>query len=872
MDMMHESLLKINAATPMMQQYLSIKAGYPDILVFYRMGDFYELFFDDAIKAAPILDIALTKRGKHIEQDIPMCGVPAHSYEPYLEKLIKSGFKVAICEQLETPEQAKKRGNKSVVRREIIRIATPGTIIEDSLLNAMEANYLASITEIANKLAISWADISTGEFLVSSTSPGTLLSDLSRINPKEILIADKLYARQDIAPSLDNWKNNITTYAPSFFEKARTERKIQGFYQLSSLEILGDLDQSAISACGAMLEYIEMTQKSSLPRMRLPKFFYTQHVMTIDAATRNNLELVRTLSGQYQGSLLSVIRKTVSNSGSRLLINYLSAPLINKEAINARLDMIQFFIEQSDIRGRLREILFSTPDIERSLSRICMFKGALRDLISIRTGLEKIEATSYALESIKSEVPQSLVPHIQGLYNHDQLYIKLKEALKDEVGIWVEDGNFIKNGYDPQLDKLRYTHENCEGLKEELREKYRKETNINNLKISENNIIGFYIEVTSLHSSKVPDYFIHRQTLSGIVRYTTRELKELEANIVNAKELALKREIEIFNELVKDIISEADKITLSVQSLAAFDVFTSLAELAFLNNYVRPQITEDFVFVIKDGRHPVVEAYTAKNNFIPNDTNIDDKERVWLITGPNMAGKSTFLRQNALIAILAQMGSYVPAGEAHIGIVDRIFSRVGAADDLARGQSTFMVEMLETATILHNATPKSLVILDEIGRGTATFDGLSIAWAVLEYLCNVNKCRAFFATHYHELTSLSKDLEAISCHTMKVKEWQGDIVFLHEVEKGTADKSYGIHVAKLAGIPKPVIERAKEILATLERGDHGKSLAKLANDLPLFIANNKEPNDNLRETLKNINPDQLSPKEALDLIYKLKEL
>lgn len=875
-----------SAVTPMMQQYLATKAQYEDCLLFYRMGDFYELFFQDALDAAEILDIALTKRGTHNGQPIAMCGVPERAYEQYLHKLIESGRRVAVCEQMEKPEEAKKRGYKAVVRREVVRIITPGTIIEESLLDARDTNYLASLVKMGGDLALSWIDISTGEFRASLTSVNTLASDLARLAPKEILLADKLFIDADLSNILRQHRAALTPHAANLFDFMRTENRLKSFFGLAQTDGLGDFTNAEIAACGSLIEYVELTQKGNLPRLETPKQFKASNFMAIDAATRRNLEITTTLAGDKKGSLLNVIDRTITGCGARLLANYISSPLTNPEAISGRLDMVQFFVENDAVRTNLRAILKRIPDIERALSRICMDKAGPRDLAAIRNGLAESLMVSEVLEYSGAELPSGITTYLRGLGNHDSLVSKLREALREEItGGLAREGGYIADGYHSKLDEMRGLRDNGQSKVIELREKYRVETGVNGLKITHNNVLGFFVEVTPMHSGKITDEkFIHRQTLGSAVRYTTAELRQLESDILNAREHSLRLELMLFEELAEDIKKSAETIYLAAQSIAGIDVMSALGEIAIEHGYNRPYVDDSLAFNIKGGRHPVVEAgLEGDGKFIKNDADISGSQRLWLLTGPNMAGKSTYLRQNALIAILAQIGSFVPADSAHIGAVDKVFSRVGASDDLARGRSTFMVEMVETAAILNNSSAKSLVILDEIGRGTATYDGLSIAWAVVEYLHNTCRCRGLFATHYHELTSLKEQLPSLACYTMKVKEWNGKVIFMHEVVKGAADRSYGIHVAELAGLPAAVTKRARKVLEVLQEADGGSARAKLTGELPLFAApvqHLAEHSSELVEVdkraeeiitkLDNTNVDELSPKEAIEFLYRLK--
>lgn len=861
----------ISGATPAMAQYLKLKAAHQDYVLFYRMGDFYELFFDDAVKASQILDIALTKRGKHVGEDVPMCGVPVHSHDVYLERLIQSGCKVAICEQMEDPAEAKKRGYKAVVHRDVVRIVTPGTITEETLLDARQSNYLAGLAKHGDELALSWLDISTGEFHTSAVTIATLPTELARISPRELLVADTLAN----LPALEDWKHKLTIQPASIFDVRRNERLLKETYAVTSLEAFGDFDPSMLSACGALLDYVRLTQKTTLPRLDPPRRQHAAEHMQIDAASIRNLELMFTLSGERRGSLFSVIDETVTSAGARLLASYLVAPLTDTNRIRARHDNVEHLFASAELRATIRAWLKQSADIERALSRLCLGRGGPRDLLAIACGLESAHRVRIALEK-ENELPVGLEYIRDHSGGHETLIETLKFAIKTDCGLLARDGNFIAERYSAALDEFRSLRDESKRLIASLQQRYIEQTGIHILKIRHNNVLGYHIEITQAHQGKVTPDFIHRQTLANNLRYTTTELGELERKIGEAADKALKLELELFAELVALVLKSQDKIVGTARAMAAIDVFSALAELAVQRRYVRPTMDDSAAFDIDGGRHPVVEAALQKSgreNFIGNSCNLASNQRLWLLTGPNMAGKSTFLRQNALIAILAQMGSFVPATSAHIGIIDKCFSRVGAADDLARGRSTFMVEMVETATILHQATEKSLVILDEIGRGTATFDGLSIAWATIEHLHNNITCRTLFATHYHELTSLTDSLAALSCHSMKVKEWKGDLVFLHEVTEGAADRSYGIHVAKLAGLPSNVLTRAADILHELEKQQIGAK--HLPASLPLFSYSQPAAAPAASpalDELKSLSPDTLTPKQALDILYKLKDM
>ncbi|MDZ4380859.1 MAG: DNA mismatch repair protein MutS [Parvibaculum sp.] len=899
-------------ATPMIAQFLEIKGDWPGVLLFYRMGDFYELFFDDAVAASGALDIALTKRGKHLGEDIPMCGVPVHSHEAYLERLIRKGFKVAVCEQTEDPAEAKKRGGKSVVARAVRRLVTPGTLTEDTLLDARAHNYLAAVAKTGSEgdLGLAWVEVSTGEFAVTSVSPSALGAELARLSPGELLVPEGFAANENLATP----GATLTRLPPVRFDSGNAERRLKSRFAVQALDGFGAFSRAELGAMGALLDYIELTQVGRMPALAAPRRLAAADTMAIDAATRANLELVRTLQGETAGSLLAVIDRTVTGAGARELGRRLSAPLTDPAAINRRLDAVEWLVEARDVRRDLRAALKSAPDIARALSRLSLGRGGPRDLAAIRDGL----AAAHALVRALDAAPPSLLPLPEGIAREcaamDKAALPLKERLAaklaDELPLIARDGGFIARGASAELDETRSLRDDARKLIAGLQARYAEETGIAALKVRHNNVLGYYIEVPPRHGEKLlpPPFsgtYIHRQTMANAMRFTTPELASLASRIAEAAGRAVEIELALFEDLVAAALAEAPVLSRAAEALAALDVAAALAALAVERRHVRPLVDASLAFRVVAGRHPVVEAALAKTGepFVPNDCDLsadnsaeqgaqrsgDEPDRqqsssrgdmpksLWLLTGPNMAGKSTFLRQNALIAIMAQMGAFVPADEAHIGVIDRLFSRVGAADDLARGRSTFMVEMVETAAILNQAGPRSLVILDEIGRGTATFDGLSIAWAAVEHLHDVNRSRALFATHYHELTVLTEKLGHLANATMKVKEWKGDVVFLHEVGPGAADRSYGIQVAKLAGLPPTVIARAQSVLAALEKGNTREARAKLIDDLPLFSATAKPQAPQTEESaveteLKNLNPDELTPKEALELIYKLRGL
>ena len=871
---------EIDDATPLMAQYLAIKAENPDSLLFYRMGDFYELFFDDAVAAAAALDIMLTKRGKHNGADIQMCGVPVHAADTYLQRLIRKGFRVAVCEQLEDPAAAKRRGAKAVVKRDVIRVVTPGTLTEDSLLDARRHNYLAALAEVRGALGLAWVDVSTGAFSVEGPPEASLAAALARLEPGEILVPDRMLQTPALFELFAQWKSRLTPLPAARFESEGGRRRLEMLYGVAALDGFGEFSRAEVAACGALVDYIELTQKGRIPRLSPPRRELAGAVMEIDPATRRNLELHETLTGERNGSLLSVIDRTVTGAGGRLLAQRLAAPLTDPAEIARRLDAVEFFVHEETLRKALRTLLSRAPDIERALSRLSVGRGGPRDLAGIREGLARAAETRAALSETQ-RLPDALQEATRDLGHHAALIDRLARALRPDPPILTRDGGFIAEGYAAELDELRTLRDESRQLIANLQAKYARDTGIASLKIRHNNVIGYFIEITSTHADKISAgdrLFIQRQSMANAVRYTTTELSELQSKIDRAADQALALELQLFEDLVKEATARAEPIALAADALARIDVAAGLAELAATRRYARPLVDNSRVFAIAAGRHPVVEAALATSHapdFVVNGCDLAPAQRLWLVTGPNMAGKSTFLRQNALIAILAQMGSFVPAEAAEIGIVDRLFSRVGAADDLARGRSTFMVEMLETAAILNLATDRSLVILDEIGRGTATFDGLSIAWATLEHLHEANRCRALFATHYHELTALAVRLDALSPHTMRIKEWQSEVVFLHEVIAGAADRSYGIHVAKLAGLPSSVIARAEEVLATLERGEQSGAVTKLVDDLPLFSVTARtspksESKSAVEDALAAVNPDELTPISALELIYRLK--
>jgi len=882
----------VSAPTPMMAQYLEIKQQNPGSLLFYRMGDFYELFFEDAEKASAALDITLTKRGKHLGEDIPMCGVPVHAAEGYLQRLIRSGFKVAICEQTEDPKEAKKRGSKAVVRREIVRLVTPGTLTEDTLLDARAHNYLASLAVLrgGSELGLAWVDMSTGDFHVLQSEQKDLSALLARLEPGELLCADSILALPDFTEMLSGFEDRITPLPKVQFNSETGARRLAEIFKVQALDAFGSFGKAELAACGAAVGYIELTQVGKLPALKPPKLHRMTSVMAMDAATRNNLELIKTMSGERKGSLLGTIDRTITGAGARALQHRLVGPLTDVDTIQARHDDVAYLVERRDLREDLRAALRLAPDIERALSRLHLGRGGPRDLAAIRDGLAQAAVMRGRLASDDnplSALTRNFIAITENLGDHSALVGRLTEALAAELPLQARDGGFVAPGFHAPLDDTRRLRDESRQVIAGMQAKYAELAEVKTLKVRHNNVLGYFIEVTAQHTDKflaqpLSETFIHRQTLANNVRFTTVELSELDTKISRARDQALAMELDVFAGLVDDVLKRTEQIRLSAEAVAALDVASALAELAVEEKYVRPHLDNSETLMIKGGRHPVVEAALNRQGetpFVANDCVLgtdEDLKRIWLVTGPNMAGKSTFLRQNALIVILAQMGSFVPADNARIGIVDRLFSRVGAADDLARGRSTFMVEMVETAAILNQAGSKALVILDEVGRGTATFDGLSIAWAAVEHLHEVNHSRALFATHYHEMTTLTDQLPCLGNVTMKVKEWDGDVIFLHEVAQGSADRSYGIQVAKLAGLPSAVIARAREVLEHLEETARKDSSGPMMDDLPLFAAEIKDPPvqrvSQVEEALEEIHPDDLSPREAMEVLYRLKAL
>jgi DNA mismatch repair protein MutS len=878
-------------ASPVMQQYFDAKARQPDALVFFRMGDFYELFFEDAQKAAAALGITLTARGNHGGAPIPMAGVPVHAAEAYLAKLIRAGFKVSVCEQVEDPSEAKKRGSKSIVRREVVRVVTPGTLTEDGLLDSRGANRLAAIAVRGGQAAVASVEISTGEVECLATGIGGLASALAALAPSEILVPDRLFADEQVSAALKAAGGFVQPLPQALAEPSASEQRLKRLYGVDTLDGFGQLSGAEISALGLIAAHLETTQAGKLPALSAPRRAGEADVMAIDPATRNSLEIERSTSGARDGSLLAAIDRTVTAPGARLLAARLARPLLDPAAIDVRLDAVAWFCAHRPQRRVLRETLQGLGDMARALSRLALGRGGPRDLGCLRDGL----ATGAAIAASFGKTPDPLVPPpaevAEALSSLDVARHADLSAFRDllasglgtELPALTRDGGFVGDGVRPELDQARSLRDDSRRVIAQLEARLGAESGVA-LKVRHNAVLGYFVETTAkaaepLMAPPLNATFIHRQTLANQVRFTTVELAELDAKIAQAAERALAIEVETFEAWRDAAIRVAAEIQAAAFAAATLDVAAGVAEWAEDVGATRPQVDRSSAFEAEAARHPVVEAAVrrAGDAFTPNDCRLDGAgaggPRLAIVTGPNMAGKSTFLRQNALLAVLAQAGCFVPAKRLRLGVVDRLFSRVGAGDDLARGRSTFMLEMVETAAILTQATPRSLVILDEIGRGTATYDGLAIAWACAEALHETNRCRALFATHYHELAVLEGRLAYVANLSLRAKEWNGDLIFLHEAGPGPADRSYGVQVAKLAGVPGAVVARARDVLERLER--EAGAPAHLE-DLPLFAAV-AEPAakfgpSQVEEALKGFDLDGMSPREAMDALYKLKGL
>lgn len=855
-------------ATPMMSQYLASKAECQDCLLLFRLGDFYELFFEDAQVASSTLNIVLTHRGKTQNgEDIPMCGIPVATVDNYVSRLIKAGHKVAICEQLEDPKEAKKRGYKAVVKRAVTRIISAGTLVEDDLLTYNKNNFLMSVVPICKKrkdkidqISFALIDISTGDFLVNTVEYSEISSVLENYAPKEILISSDF---DDLAKYINKFSDATITKLPaSKFNPSIEKARLEKYFNVSTLDSFELSSGAELACCGSVLEYLIITQKDNLRVLPIPKKIMINNYLIIDANTSKSLEIMSGNGLESNYTLLQALDKTKTAFGARMLATRISMPVVDINLLKKRQECVKFFIENEDLLNKIRETLAQCPDFERSINRIRFNKFSPRDMENIRDAL-------VVSEQIREIVSDKDIP-CEG--NHDFKYLrnfsKLRECLrKSLVEKYQPSGDLIAEGYSPDLDKLRYMKNHSEDLMMKLQEKYIYQTGINTLKIKNNAIIGWYIEIPLSQKSKILPEFMHRQTLVNNMRYTTDEILDLQDKIFKASEDFSQLERQIYSDLVNAVLENYEEISETIKLLALLDIYTNFALIAMERNYVCPEIVDEPVLEVKNGRHPVLEL--LQDDFTGNDCDLITDSRVCLLTGPNMAGKSTYLRQNALIIVMAQIGSYIPAKKAKIGIVDRLFSRIGASDDLARGRSTFMVEMIETATILNRATEKSFVILDEVGRGTSTYDGLSIAWAVIESLYKNNKCRVLFATHYRELTALSEKFKNINCKTLKVQEYEGKVIFYHRIIDGIADKSYGIHVASLAGVPKNVIRRAKDLLVKLESKNGMQSLPIEPSDQIEF--NYTQPSE-VEEKLKSINVNELTPLDALNLIADLKRM
>jgi DNA mismatch repair protein MutS len=880
--------------TPMMAQYVEIKTANPDCLLFYRMGDFYELFFEDAEVASRALGIVLTKRGKHLGEDIAMCGVPIDRADDYLQRLIGLGHRVAVCEQMEDPAEARKRGAKSVVKRDVVRLVTPGTITEERLLEPGRANLMLALARVRQSddsaiYGIAVVDISTGTFSVGEAPEAALAMEIARFEPREIVVPQALAEAPEIMRLAEETGLPLGPVPRETGEQASAERRLCSYYGVSTLDGFGAFTRPEISAAAVAIAYIERTQIGVRPPLARPERLQRGATLEIDAATRANLELTRTLAGAREGSLLAALDVSVTAAGGRLMAQRLAAPLTDVAEIHRRQDAVAYFVAQAPLRMRLRQILRAAPDLSRALSRLALERGGPRDLACLRDGLAAARDTAALLQGA-DDAPDEIAASLAKLADLPRdLEQRLADALADDLPLQKRDGGFVRAGFEPALDEMRALRDESRRVIAAMQADYCEKAESKQLRVKHNNFLGYFIETPQAVGEKLlkppfNEIFIHRQTMAGAMRFSTTALNEIEAKISSAADRATALELGVFENLCAAVLSATEVLKAASDALAAIDVAAALAETAALRDWVRPTVDASLAFRIAGGRHPVVEAALRARGqgFVANDSDLAEETgkhgRIAIITGPNMAGKSTYLRQNALIVVLAQMGAYVPAREAHVGIVDKLFSRVGAADDLARGRSTFMVEMVETAAILNQATARSLVILDEIGRGTATFDGLSIAWATVEHLHDSNTSRALFATHFHELTQLSRKLPRLTNLTVRVTEWNGDVIFLHEVVQGAADRSYGVQVAKLAGLPPAVVTRARKLLAELEAGERTAPVQKMIDDLPLFAtllekpAPEPAPKDELREALATIDPDELTPREALERLYEIKRL
>ncbi len=891
--MTEDTKADIEGATPVMAQYIETKAQYPDTLLFFRMGDFYELFFEDAVTAAQALSLALTKRGKYKGEDIPLAGVPAHAADAYVAKLIRLGFRVAVCDQLEDPAEAKKRGYKAVVKRGVVRVVTPGTLTEDSLLEGRASNRLIALSQRGGAMALAAVELSTGEVECLEIEPESLSAHLSALRPSESLVADRILQDETVYGLLKAVGGVLQPQPASLCDPAGGEARLLKLYGVQTLDGFGTFSPAEISALGLLAAYIDLTQAGKIPVLKPPARVLQANYLSIDAATRNSLELDRTQQGRREGSLIQALDQTVTSGGGRLLLARLSRPLYDPAAINARLDTVDWLLPKRDLREALRHLMRSLSDQARALSRLSLNRGGPRDLAIIHEALSIGESLAHALNDatqnpvIDPAVPSEIESFIATLVpaeNVSRVRDRLERAVIQEPPLSLRDGGYIREGFHQGLDEARGLRDDSRQIILALEARLAAETGVP-IRIKFNNVLGYFIELSQkqadqLTAADTQKQFIHRQSLANQVRFVTTELVDLDSRIQRAAAQALSLEMEIFEELREQVRSVAAEIQTSHDAICALDVACGNACWAEEFDAVRPHIDHSLRIDIKRGRHPVVAAVLKSQGkpFTPNDVCLDaegrDAARLSLVTGPNMAGKSTYLRQNALLIIMAQAGLFVPAREMHLGVVDRLFSRVGAGDDLAQGRSTFMMEMVETAAILSQATGKSFVILDEIGRGTATYDGLAIAWACTEHLHERIQCRTLFATHYHELSALEKRLKALNNISLQAREHNGELIFLHEAKPGAADRSYGVQVARLAGMPGGVVSRARDILQRLEEDNQTKLRL---DDLPLFsMVRAPEPvkiaPSKVESLVKSLNPDDLSPKEALEVIYNLHKL
>jgi DNA mismatch repair protein MutS len=878
----------LEGVTPVMAQFLTAKASQPDAVLFFRMGDFYELFFKDAEVVAAAIGLTLTKRGKHLGEDIPMCGMPVHAAEGYIARLIRQGFKVAICEQMEDPAEARKRGSKSVVRRDIVRVVTPGTLTEDSLLDARGANRLAAVAIRRGRAAVAVVELSAGTVDCVACDPADLGATLAAFRPSEVLVTDRAFSDPELQGALDGSGGVVQALASAVAEPAAASGRVTRLYGVASLDGFGAFEEAEVSALGLIAAYLETTQAGRVPALAPPRRSGDAGFLAIDPATRLSLEIDRTQRGEREGSLLACLDRTVTPGGARALAERIARPLRDPVQINHGLDAVEWVLERRDLRRDLREALRASADVARAVTRLALGRGGPRDLAAIRAGLamaERIAGLFAASPDPLTDPPARIAGCLDRLSlspDVTRLKLELAEGLVEEPPHLARDGGFVKPGFRPELDAALTLRDDSRRVVADLEARAVADSGVP-FKVRHNAVLGYFLETTARHAEPLfragPESpYIHRQTLAAQVRFTTVELSELDAKISQAGHRALAMEGETFEVWRQSVQALARPLQGVADALAELDASAALAEWAVEVGAVRPVVDDSRIFVVEAGRHPVVEAAVrrAGDPFTPNDCRLDGDgqgaARLSIVTGPNMAGKSTFLRQNALLVVLAQGGCFVPAKSMRLGVVDRLFSRVGAGDDLARGRSTFMMEMVETAAILTQATPQSFIVLDEIGRGTATYDGLAIAWACAEALHDMNRSRTLFATHYHELARLEERLDHVCNLSMRAREWNGDLVFLHEAVPGAADRSYGVQVARLAGVPPAVVARARAVLDRLETE---KAAHARLDDLPLFAV--MEPpapalKSAVEEAIAALDPDDLSPREALEALYRLKGL